>query len=358
MNKKAIIIGLIIVFICIFAFLGFYFHDDIQNYFEEESWIYVEPYIGKKIEASNVYIGGTNLFIIRDNNLYIYSKKLDLVSTEAIGTSQVVYDSNGTYTIIASKDKKFMRLYKNEKMLWNKAIDLELQSISLNKNGYIAVIFTQNGYKSGVKLFSNNGDEVLNIYLGSTYAVDAEISSDNKTLYVGEVDFNGINVRSNLKIVDVSTNKSKVVTFDDDELITTVEYADSKHTYIQTNEAIYLLDGEGNTSRIYEYVVKNTVYSSIDSVKLPIVIEKNDNIIRVLKEQEDRFLNIEEEPQMVDSLGNNMAIYVENEVWIINSNCRILKKCKLNNGIIDVKFMNDGKILALIFNDKVELIKV
>ena len=43
MNRKTLIIGGVIILIFVFAFLGFYFHNEINNYIENESWIYSKP---------------------------------------------------------------------------------------------------------------------------------------------------------------------------------------------------------------------------------------------------------------------------------------------------------------------------
>ena len=214
------------------------------------------------------------------------------------------------------------------------------------------------GYRSGAKIYSQNGEEVLNIYLASTYAVSAILSSDNKTLYIGEVDFNGINAKSNIKVIDVSTNSSKIIKMDNDVIITGIEYVDAENVYIQTNEAIYCLDSRNELSKLYEYNIKNTVYSVVENSKMPVIVEKNDNILRVVSSKDNRYLELNEEPQIVDALANKIALYFENEIWIINSECRILKKCNPDNGLLDLKLMNDGKIMVLIFNDKVELVKI
>ncbi len=144
MSKKAIIIGIVFVLIGVFAFLGYYYHDSIQKYIEEESWIYTEPYVKKKIETANAYINGSFLYVIRDNILNIYNKNLEQVSSESLGTMEVSYAFKGPYVVLASNEKKFLSLYKDSKLVWNKNTELDIKEVSVNKNGFVSVIFTQN----------------------------------------------------------------------------------------------------------------------------------------------------------------------------------------------------------------------
>ena len=59
-------------------------------------------------------------------------------------------------------------------------------------------MYSQAGYKSLIKVFSNTGKELFTNYLASTYAIDVAISNDNKTLAVAEIDANGIIYAVNL----------------------------------------------------------------------------------------------------------------------------------------------------------------
>ena len=215
MSKKNIIIGVIVILIILFAVLGFYFHDDIQKYIEEESWLYTTSYAEKEILPATTYANGYGLIAIRDNNLYVYDNKLNLENSSNINTSSVFYRSNGVYTVIASKEKNFIKLFNKNKEQWSKDLAFDIKGINVNQNGYVSVVFSQNGYKSGVKAYSANGDEISNVYLGSTYAIDADVSHDGKILYLVEVDLNGINATSNLKVVEISNNTKKVYKIDE-----------------------------------------------------------------------------------------------------------------------------------------------
>ena len=356
MNRKKVIIGVIIILIFVFAFLGFIFHDEIKNYIEEESWVYVAPYINKDTDVANAYVNGKELMAIKDNYLFIYNRNLETVKTENINSSDIISKSNGAYAVIASKDKNFIKAYKSGKEIWNKELSFDIKEVTINKNGYVSVVFLQNGYKSGLKLYNSNGDEILNIFLASTYAVDVEVSEDNKKLYVSEVDFNGINTKSSLKTIDVATNDSVISELGDDEIATDVETSKG-NIYLLSNKAIYKYDKQGEKNLVYSFEGKNVIYASIENNTYPFVVESDENVVRSFKDL-DYYLTIPEEPMLVDSMNSNIAMCFKNEIWIVNDYCRVLKKIKIDSGLEKIMFFNEGKTLALIHSDKIELVNI
>ncbi len=358
MNKKPIIIGSIIVLIFLFAFLGFYFHNNIKTYIEEESWIYTEPYIEKNIELASIYEGGKKLFTISDNNLKVYNNQLNQVIEENINSSNVIFKSKGSYTSFLSTDKNFFRLYKDNNMLWNKSLSSDLKQISVNKNGLVSICFIQTGYKSGVKLFDTKGEELLNIYLASTYAVDAELSSDNKTLYVAEVDFNGINAISLVKIVDVLSKTFTEIKLNSDEIIVDIEFTDTNSLLVQSNKALYSIDIDNTIHTLYNFEENDVFYSTIKDFKSPLVIEKGDYILRKITDEEERYITLNNEPQIVDVAYGKVALLFKNEVWILDGNCKVVKKCDTDEGVVDLKIFNNGRNVALIYNKKIALINI
>lgn len=356
MNKKTLIIGGVIILIFVFAFLGFYFHNEINEYIENETWIYSKPYIEKSIELAKTYEGGKNLFTLNDGALQIYDNKLKQLSSETINSSNIVFKSKGAYTALASSDKNFVRLYKGSKLLWNKEIPYDIKEISVNKNGYVSIAFVKTGYRSGVRLYSINGEELLNIDLASTYAIDMELSDNNKTLYVAEVDFNGINATSLLKAIDVSSKKFEDITIGNDEIVVDIEY--SNGLLIQTDKSIYSFDTFGYLTKLYNFEENSIYFASINDLKYPLIIENNGFLLRAVIINEERFLKLENKPLLMSVASGRLAILLENEVWVVNNNCEVIKKCEVDDGLINIKLFNNGKTLAMIFNRKIELLGI
>lgn len=363
MGKKVIIVLLILLLIGGFAGLGFYYHNEISNFIEEENWMQAKPYVEKNLEYSTVFTGNTNIFVVNGNNLSIYNKNLDQEYTEKINTNNVSYYSNGSYTVVASSDKGFIKLFKGSDLYWTKDVVIDIKSISLNKNGYMAIVFTQNGYKSGVKVYSNTGSEVITMYLASSYAVSAKLSEDNSFLYIAEVDANGINLKSDIKIINLkaedSESSAKVIEVGSNEMVTNVEVISPEIVYVITNKSIYYIDANDILTIVCTLDEKNTIYANIENVKVPFRIDKGDNVCISYGEELSYKIEMDSEPTLFDSIKDKCAFFFNDEVWIVNSECQIIKKCELEtSNLMSLKFFNNGDTLALMYNGRIELIKI
>lgn len=66
--------------------------------------------------------------------------------------------------------------------------DADLLSARVNDSGWLAVTAQQSGYKGAVTVYNDQGDKVIQISLSSTFAVDAVLSPDCKTVAVVTID--------------------------------------------------------------------------------------------------------------------------------------------------------------------------
>ena len=93
----------------------------------------------------------------------------------ACARAGVVYDAGG----------ETLALFRNAEEARSIKLDSgSLFSARTNNSGWLAVTAQQSGYKGAVTVYNSAGKEVIQILLSSTFAVDAAISPDCKTVAV------------------------------------------------------------------------------------------------------------------------------------------------------------------------------
>ena len=112
-----------------------------------------------------------------------------------------IITTNGKYLLIAEKDKNKIYLISSNEIIWEKELEGNIDKITVNKNGYVAVILSGTIYKSIIQNFDNSGNELFKTYLSSTTAMDADISLDNQYLSFVEVNSNGTIAESTIKTI-------------------------------------------------------------------------------------------------------------------------------------------------------------
>ena len=275
-------------------------------------------------------------------------------------------DRNGDYSVVVANDLNTIYLFKNDSKISEFSIDYEIKSVSVNSNGFIAIIFIQNGYKSGVKVFSPAGNEQLTTYLANTNAIDCLVSDDNKTLYIAEVDMTGIKIKSNLKIVDLSNVKRSN---DKDENMASCEIEDDglvfeicengKGLYITSTSGIYELDGLNTIKKICSYNQEDVLYTSIEG-KYPVVVEKNKDgemVLRIYKEQIlERVLD--NVPQGIAVKNKRICLNMGDCIEVINEKGKMISKINLSNKVVKMLVFGSGRSLAVVYRDKIEIYSI
>lgn len=116
-------------------------------------------YITIDENQNNIFSYDKYIVILKDNKLIHYSssgkKELEL----DIQINNPVIDTNNRFLIIAEKDKQKIYLVSNGNKVWEKdekEIDGNITRVSVNKNGYSAIILSGTTHKSVIEIFDNN----------------------------------------------------------------------------------------------------------------------------------------------------------------------------------------------------------
>lgn len=369
---KKIIILFVTVLIVFLGILAYKNYDEIIAYITNKDWQIAES-VGS-ISINNFYaVDGTssNLIVVGNNYIEGYSSFAKQTFDEAISIKSAISDAKGDYCIIGENNGTKLYMVNGSEKVWESEIQGMILGVSVNKNGYSAVIYKQAGYKSLVKLMNSEGKELFTNYLASTYAVDAEISNDNKILAITEINTDGIKVQSAVKLIDINNIKEedvKKIDLGDDVLVADASFNDKNQLVVQTDKEIKIIaNGELN-----DFISNKNVNASIVSIENEanaIVIEKVDNglfdstYVLNIYDYKDGESNIKEYeikslPSIVATQKKNIVLLVENEILVVNTNGKLVKRVESVGNVKSIVMFDDGNSVALIFRDKVEFLKI
>lgn len=371
MNKTKFIFFLISV-LGIVSLLTYLNYDKILNYFTNKEWQIADS-VGKIELGDYIDTCGTssNFFVVKSDAVEGYSETAKKSFEKSIDNKEIVVHTNADYCIIAEKGATNVTVFSGNEIVWNTTIsNASIMGAGINKNGYSAIIYSQTGYKSLIKVFSNTGVELFTNYLASTYALDVAISNDNKYLAIAEIDTNGINVESQIKIINIeeaSESNIKKYELDSDELITDIEYNESNDLVIMTDSNVKLLKDE-SLKKVVDYAVDNVLFADISNRKNAIVVQNKKNglfdenvqvcIYNFDLEKEPEIYELEDIPNGIKCMKNIIAIDTGAEIIFLNTSGNFVKKCEYKGQLKDLKLFNDGNTAVLIFRDEADFIKV
>lgn len=362
---------IIIILIAIFSTIFYLNYERIEAFFGNKEWEYVSPIAkiitNKYLQASSI---GDKLVVIETDKISAYenSNKAEFSVNNVMRAA--ISDNVESYCVIGEDGgSKFMLLDEKGKV-WEFDTQGEILSLSVNKNGYVACIYSKSGYKSLIKVIKPSGEEMFTNYLASTYAVDVEISNDNKYLALAEVSTEGINIESYIKIIDMNKAETESITtieLDSNTLVLDIEYDDKNDLLILEDKGIEKVSPSYEKTEIRHYRANEISHVSIENKANFVLVEKEEAgifstnyILKIynLEDEEPKSFELESTPKQIYAQGKTIAIDMGNEILFVNTNGKLIKRCKLDGQVKEIKLYASGNMVALIFRDRIEIVKL
>ena len=357
-------------------FIGVYYtyshFDELKSYWNNEDWKLIE--VLETVSISNHYaIDGndTNLIIVGNNYVHGYSSSGKENFDINVSLKDAITSTDGDYCIIGEKNASKVYMINSNAKIWEIDIQGTLLDVSVNKNGYAAIVYKQVGYKSLIKVIKPDGNELFTTYLASNYAIDVEVSNDNKILAIAEINAEGVNVESIIELVnmsDLENKNSKKIKLNENTLVTNIEYNSKNKLIVQTDKNLLFLEN-GEFQSFCEEFDDTTKIASIESADNPIVIKKIENglfdtsyVLQIYEYKNSGIVcgeyQMEKVPSVIDVNDGKIAMLLEKEVIVVNSAGKLIKKSDVLGNIKSIVIFNNGNALAVIHRDKIEFMKI
>lgn len=309
--------------------------------------------------AYDSYIG-----VFSKNIFKIYNSKANEVNKLTINITNPIIETNGKNVVIAEKGGSKFFVINNTNLVWQGKVDGAILNVNINQNGYVSVITTNSTYTSIVVVFNSNGEELFKTFLRSTYAMCSAISTNNSYLAIGEVDYSGSVLKSNVRIMTI--DDAKLVheyKTDNNNIITNIEYYDRENAICAFTDSAVSVSPDKDT-QIYK-ISKDTYFMDIAMNDYLAVLEKqssglfsykyNLKFIMLGSKNENLYI-LNSMPQNIVSNGKFITLNYGNEVDVISQNGTLKKNYTSSQQIKDV--IVGGELVGIVYKDKIEIIDV
>ena len=350
---------------------------------DEEFRSYIDTNILKK-EVAEATLNTIEIDSETNPTIYSYDKYITILSKNKLkeytsdGKPEVELDvniavqlisSNEKYMVIAEKNGKKIYLISGNNILWNGEVEGSISNINVNKNGYVSVVIKNTTYKSVVAFFDLSGTELFRSYLSTCYVVCTDISPNNKYLAIGEVDYSGTIIKSNVKILSVDNaqkdpEKSIVYTYESDngQIITNMNYQNKDFVLCMFNSYVQKVTLQSN-ERLYD-ITENDLFVDINLNDNIAVVDKQSSGLfsyeyevimkNTNNKSESLYILDSDLPRTIATSGNNVALNLGNEVQIVNTNGWLLKRYTSSKQIKEI--VVGDSIAGIIYKNKIEIV--
>lgn len=323
-------------------------------------------------EANYIYAYDKYISVLNKNVLKNYNSSGKLEGEITVEISNPIIATNGKFLLIGEKDKNKIYLISGNQIIWQKELDGNIDKMSVNKNGYVAVILSGTTYKSVIQIFDNLGSELFKTYLSATTAMDADISLDNQYLAFLEINTSGTTLQSIIKIVSIQKAKttpteSIVYTYVEQNgyFITNIKYQDGNRLVCMYDDGIYVIKNEEN-DKILSFIEEgnNISFGGIElSNDIFRVIEKSSLLnketrleIMNTSSKKTNIYSFDGVAKEIYSYKDIVAINIGSEVHFVSTNGWLIKKYISSQEVKKVVMCSN--FAGIVYRNKIEIVNM
>lgn len=377
LNKKKIIkLVIFILLLALIITMVLLYRDNrtVQTFFDEN--IFRKNYTEENlphIEISNdanthICAFGNNIGVLSNNQLKVYNSYGKQEYTLDIVVTNPMFSSKGKYLAIAEKNGSKIYLIADKNLVWQTNIEGTVERISVNKNGYVAVAEAQTSYKSVVIVFNSLGRDICKTYLSSSYAVDIDLSDNNKQLAIAETNLSGIQIKSSIRIIDLEKVEQGVTNAEiynkpetANTIITSINYDDNNNLIVMLDNKIVKIEHEEEQD-LFEYE-ENTLFADIELNNRTVQVVPSSEIdgeieIRLKNNTRERMRTyiINSVPKELIAKANTIAVNTGNKVYFISNNGFLKIKYQTTQEIKEIVLSEN--IAGIIYKNKIEIVQL
>lgn len=318
-------------------------------------------------ELSYVNVFNDNVITINGGVLTFYSNKGKEEENLDVILSSPISDTDDKYLVLGDKSGNKLYLINDKNIKWEKEVEGKISKVSVNKNGYVSVISVGNTSESDIAVFNEKGDNIFTYHLASTYAIDCDISRDNKYLAIAEVDYSGVSAKSQVKIIsidNVQKDKTKAIvhTYEGEagDIITDLNYQDKDNAVCLFDSYIINITPEKN-EKLYD-ISSNTLFADVNLNKGYIKIEKESE--KIFKSDyrlkisdlnnKEKLYALEGNVKKLKANNDMMAIISGTTVEFVSDNGWLCKKYIGSKEIKDIYISKNTA--AIVYKDRIDIV--
>ncbi len=321
-------------------------------------------------ESNSVFAYDKYIAILNKNNFYTYTSSGNKSFDLTIELNNPIYSSCNKFICLAEKGGQNIYLINDQNIAWQKSIEGEISKISVNKNGYVAVIVSGTSYKSIIITYNPNGKELFRTYLSTTIAIDTAISNNNKYLSIAEIDYSGTSIQSNIKILSfdkAQTNPTEAVEYiypaSSNSIVTCINYNSKNKLVCMYDNSIHVIQNNSD-SELANFSEKGDLFFDTNLSDTYIKVSDKPNglfsgievhLVDV-NTNKDSIYALTSTPKSIYCDNKTIALNLGSEIHFINDSAWLIKKYTTTQEAKDIVIGNG--IAGIVYKNKIEIINL
>ncbi len=345
------------------------YYSDLMASFGNEELVTVQEVFSLPYDPAiqtNIAPGKDGILVINKSGISEYTTSKNPVWVKELNISNPLIATDGDKFVISETDGKKIMYFNNRTMLWEKECQGAVNKVYVNNLGYVGVIFSQVGYKSGFLFLDPNGNEICTKLFAKTTLVDVDISPKGDLVAMIEVDTTTATLSSAISFM---SNKGEIVysSIENDSLLAGIRFLDNTNVVAVGDNKLIKIDRNYNKTLLDDFSNKTVSGINLENADKIIKVYRTANSIFAEKSTID-VLNINNKKtgtgevagavKAVESSGKTIAIVLADRIDFFDISGRYLNSLAISGNYKSIKLFNSGDYACIDMSDMLKVVKV
>lgn len=303
----------------------------------------------------------SEIAVVNSKGIEFFNNKGDYSADLAFKLYSPYIYTSGKFAAVADIGAQNALVLKHGKQAYKISEQEPISAISVNQNGYAAVLTSESGYKSTVVIYNNLGSKVYTWYSGDVHVVDVKISSNNKEFAVVGIEAED-SLKSVVKFFNINNENPVGEVIFDSELAYQLEYSGS-NVLLVSDKGMAVVSDSGAVKKSYDFLGQTLLCFDIKNTKMPCVAISNaeggsDVIVLSSSLKEKGRLVIDGTAKMLDQNKKSVVICNGNSIFLVNSGGNMIAEGEMHKDIENIKLADDKKHIFTLSGSNLGVYKI
>ena len=194
---------------------------------------------------------GSNLTVLNDTNLYIYSKNGKQLQNVQQMTDKTIVHTSGNRALAYDYGAKTVSIHSGGRMLQKHELDETVLGADLGEGGEYAIITSPRHYIACVTAYNDKFMPMMHWYSPEQFVLGVSVAPRGNMMVVAAIDGEDGVLESELHFLRFGQEKEVAIVSIEDELVTWLDFHTENRLAVLTEKAFRLYDQNGRQTAIY-----------------------------------------------------------------------------------------------------------
>lgn len=345
------------------------YYSEFLSSFSKEELVNVQEVFSLSYDPAiqtTIIPGKDGIIVVNKSGISEYTTSKNPIWVKEMPISNPIIDTASNRFVIAESGGRKVMSFQSRALVWEKECTGTVNKVFINENGYVGVIFSQTGYKSGFLFLDPTGKEICTKLFAKTNLIDLDISKSGELVAMIEADTTTATISSAISFMS-NVGEITYSSVEADTLLSGIRFIDNSNVIaVGDNKLIKI-------TKDYEKVVLDDFS---DKTVSGINLENEGKIIKIYRTASEIFadkstidiINVNNKRvgtgevkgvvKATECSGKTIAVVLADRIDFFDVSGKYLNTLTISGKYKSLKLFGNGEYAGIDMSDTIKVVRV